>query len=194
MLEITEGVLVALLETHWPAKGAPEADDLTSLALALEAQFGVRLDPSAEPFRVNDKPCDDRDDLGRTVLDRLLAALEEKRKRCDELAAEHAEQGYPRFADFERSILLQLLDRQWKDHLHAMDSLREGIGLRGYAQRDPKIEYQREGFALFEEMSARVDGHAAETLFKFVLPDPNAEPARPAAAPGGGGGAPPPGR
>jgi preprotein translocase subunit SecA len=65
-----------------------------------------------------------------------------------------------------------------------MDGLREGIGLRGYAQRDPKIEYQREGYALFEEMSARVDAHVAETLFKFVLPDPVAPPVRrPAPAP-----------
>ena len=59
-----------------------------------------------------------------------------------------------------------------------MDGLREGINLRGYAQRDPKIEYQREGFGMFEEMQVRMDQQVAETLFKFVLPDP-----RPAAAP-----------
>jgi len=185
VLELTEGVLVALLETHWPAKGTPEAEHLVSLAAALEAQFGVSFDSRAEPFLLGGKPTDERDQLGRAVFDRLVAFLEDKRKHCDELAAEHAERGYPSFADFERSILLQLLDRQWKDHLHAMDALREGIGLRGYAQRDPKIEYQREGFALFEEMSARVDGHAAETIFKFVLPDPSAEPARPRPAAGG---------
>jgi preprotein translocase subunit SecA len=64
-----------------------------------------------------------------------------------------------------------------------MDGLREGINLRGYAQRDPKIEYQREGFALFEEMQGRVDQQASEALFKFVLPEPRpADAARPAPA------------
>jgi preprotein translocase subunit SecA len=53
-----------------------------------------------------------------------------------------------------------------------MDGLREGVSLRGYAQRDPKIEYQREGFGLFEEMNQRVDAHVSEILFKFELPDP----------------------
>ena len=77
--------------------------------------------------------------------------------------------------------MLQILDRQWKDHLHSMDGLREGINLRGYAQKDPKIEYQREGFEIFEEMQARSDQQAAEALFKFVLPEP-ASAGRPAAA------------
>jgi preprotein translocase subunit SecA len=64
-----------------------------------------------------------------------------------------------------------------------MDGLREGINLRGYAQRDPKIEYQREGFALFEEMQGRTDQQVAEALFKFVLPEPRAEGAAPRPAP-----------
>ena len=55
-----------------------------------------------------------------------------------------------------------------------MDGLREGVSLRGYAQKDPKLEYQREGFALFEEMGGRVDQQVAELVFKFVLPDPGA--------------------
>ena len=66
----------------------------------------------------------------------------------------------------------------WKDHLHGMDALREGIGLRGYAQRDPKLEYQREGFGLFEEMQTRVDHQAVEAVFRFNLPDPLPESAR----------------
>jgi preprotein translocase subunit SecA len=98
--------------------------------------------------------------------------LEEKRKRCDALAEQHRELGYPSFADYEREILLRVSDRQWKDHLHAMDGLREGVSLRGYAQKDPKLEYQREGFALFEQMGQRVDHEVAELVFKFVLPDP----------------------
>jgi preprotein translocase subunit SecA len=177
-LDMTEGVLVTILDSHWPERGNPEPEQLVSLAAAVEAQFGVPTSPSEEPFSVDGRPAAERDALGRGVLDRLLSFLEEKRKRCDALAEENADVGYPHFGDFERSIILQILDRQWKDHLHSMDGLREGINLRGYAQRDPKIEYQREGFALFEEMQARIDQQVVETLFKFVLPDP-----RPAAAP-----------
>jgi preprotein translocase subunit SecA len=171
-LDLTEGEVVALLDRYWPAKGDPDDETMVDLAKALEAQFGVPFDPRLEPFRVNGKPARDRDAVGRAVLDRLLEVLEEKRRQCDATAEEHATAGYPRFADFERSILLQTLDRQWKDHLHAMDGLREGVSLRGYAQRDPKIEYQREGFGLFEEMNQRVDAHVSEILFKFELPDP----------------------
>jgi preprotein translocase subunit SecA len=64
-----------------------------------------------------------------------------------------------------------------------MDALRDGINLRGYAQRDPKVEYQSEGYGLFEEMNARIDAQATEVIFKFVLPDPVAERAAPRPAP-----------
>jgi preprotein translocase subunit SecA len=99
------------------------------------------------------------------------------------LAEEHAGLGYPRLVDFERDILLRILDAQWKDHLHTMDGLREGIGLRGYASRDPKLEYQREGYALFEDMNARIDVQALELVYKFALPEPVLEPESRSASP-----------
>jgi preprotein translocase subunit SecA len=189
VLEIVEGVLVSLLAQYWPDKGDPDEQALVDLAAALEAQFGVAFDPRQPPFVENDLPARDREELGRQVLERLVEVLEAKRSQCDELAKEHAEIGYPVFEDWERRILLQIADRQWKDHLHAMDGLREGVSLRGYAQRDPKLEYQREGFGLFEEMNARVDQEAAEVVFKFILPDPTQEaaPRRPAPAPAAAG-------
>ena len=106
-----------------------------------------------------------------------------KKKSCDALAEQYADEGYPRFSDCERSILLQILDTQWKDHLHSMDGLREGIGMRAYGQRDPKLEYQREGFGLFEEMNARIDAQALELVFKFALPPPRRRGAAAAGAP-----------
>ena len=187
ILEVVEGEVVNLLATYWPAKGDPDEEDLANLAKALEAEFGASFDPQQEPFAVDGKPARDRDGFGRALLDQLVAVIDEKRRRCDTVAEEYAASGYPPFAEFERSIFLQTLDRQWKDHLHAMDGLREGVSLRGYAQRDPKIEYQREGFGLFEEMNQRVDSHVSEILFKFELPDPVQErrvPAPPAAAEG----------
>ena len=65
----------------------------------------------------------------------------------------------------ERWVLLQAIDHHWKDHLLGMDHLKEGIGLRGYAQRNPLQEYQREGFDLFEAMMARFEDDAVEKLF-----------------------------
>jgi len=62
----------------------------------------------------------------------------------------------------ERDIMLQIVDSQWKDHLYSLDHLKEGIGLRGYGQRDPLVEYKKESFALFTAMRDRVvvvDGH-----------------------------------
>jgi preprotein translocase subunit SecA len=166
--EIVEGVLVTVLGLAWPERGAPSEEGLAELATALERQFGVVFDPNAAPFR----GANDREALGREVLERLMGVLDEKKKRCDALAEQHREVGYPAFSDYEREILLRVADRQWKDHLHAMDGLREGVSLRGYAQKDPKLEYQREGFQLFEGMGGRVDHEVAELVFKFVLPDP----------------------
>ena len=117
----------------------------------------------------------------------MNAELDEKAEKCNVLAGDHEEIGYPRFEWFERDILLRILDSQWKDHLHTMDGLREGITLRGYAQKDPKVEFQREGYALFSELEDRVDRQASEILFKFVLPDPAVDiaPAPRQAAPEG---------
>jgi hypothetical protein len=80
-----------------------------------------------------------------------------------------------------------VLDVQWKDHLHSMDGLRDGINLRGYAQRDPKIEYQREGYSLFEEMNDRIDAGARDPVRRScdrrgAGPPPRRRPPRSAAA------------
>ena len=191
VLDMCEGGVVALLDAQWPEKGDPEPEDLDVLAKALTAQFGLEFHADREPFVEAGTPVKDRDAFGRAVLDRVTAALEAKQKECDRLAEQYAAEGYPGFADCERQILLQILDTQWKDHLHSMDGLREGINMRAYAQRDPKLEYQREGFALFEEMNARIDVQALELVFKFALPPPPDKVTPPSAAPAAGG-APPP--
>jgi preprotein translocase subunit SecA len=187
VLEMAEGVLVAILDVHLSEKDEPESEDLVALAASVEAHFGVPMDATQEPFSVGGRPAVDRDALGRAIFDRLSAFIEAKQKACDGLAEEHAAIGYPAFQKLERDILLQILDAQWKDHLHTMDGLREGVSLRGYASRDPKLEYQREGYALFEEMNQRIDTQAVDVIFKFVLPDPLPQaPARsqPGAGPG----------
>jgi preprotein translocase subunit SecA len=65
----------------------------------------------------------------------------------------------------ERDIMLQIVDTQWKDHLYSLDHLKEGIGLRGYGQRDPLVEYKKESFQLFQDMKDRVDEEIVRYLW-----------------------------
>ena len=65
----------------------------------------------------------------------------------------------------ERDIMLQIVDGQWKDHLYSLDHLKEGIGLRGYGQRDPLVEYKKESYALFQDMKARIEEEIVRYLF-----------------------------
>src|SRR4029453_15540086 len=65
----------------------------------------------------------------------------------------------------ERDLMLQLLDQQWKDHLYSLDHLKEGIGLRGYGERDPLVEYKKESFAMFQAMKERVDEESVRYLW-----------------------------
>jgi preprotein translocase subunit SecA len=178
--DIIEGLVVQVLELNWPPKGDPEEDQFREMATSLEHYFGVAFALDQPPFLGSGEGYSkggtpsDRDVFGRAIYGRLVETLNAKRAECDRLAEEHADSGYPNFAWFERDIMLRILDSQWKDHLHSMDGLREGIGLRGYAQKDPKVEYQREGFDLFGATEERIDEQVAEILFKFQLPEPRA--------------------
>jgi preprotein translocase subunit SecA len=82
------------------------------------------------------------------------------------------ELGEPFLRHIEQMILLQSLDVQWKDHLLGMDHLKEGIGLRGYGQKDPLLEYKREGLEMFQESMARIDEKAITTLFHLQIEKP----------------------
>ncbi|MBU4334221.1 MAG: SEC-C domain-containing protein, partial [Candidatus Omnitrophica bacterium] len=75
--------------------------------------------------------------------------------------------GYEHLRYLEKMLLLHTIDSKWKDHLYAMDQLKEGIGLRSFAQRDPLIEYKREGFEMFQVMYDSVGFEVAETIFKI---------------------------
>jgi preprotein translocase subunit SecA len=83
----------------------------------------------------------------------------------------------------ERDIMLQIVDAQWKDHLYGLDHLKEGIGLRGYGQRDPLVEYKKESFSLFQAMKGRIDEEMVRYLWRVrpVMAEPTAEGAAPAA-------------
>jgi len=173
-----EGVVVGLLDVHWPEKGSPDEQELLELATATTDMFGVQFDATRPPFAHEGALAKDRDELGRAIFDALDHVLEDKKLRWNEIAERNAEIRFPDFDFAERDIAIGVLDTQWKDHLHTMDGLREGINLRGYAQVDPKREYQREGFALFNEMEERIDQHVLNRIFHFEPRDPQSETAQ----------------
>jgi preprotein translocase subunit SecA len=128
-----------------------------------------------------------------------LEALELEEKNTDEIAdtvwalikTSYAEKetlvGADLLRRIERDIMLQIVDTQWKDHLYSLDHLKEGIGLRGYGQRDPLVEYKKESYGLFQDMKARIEEEMVRYLFwlRPVIGDgteaPPALPSRPAA-------------
>jgi preprotein translocase subunit SecA len=149
-------------------RSAPEDWDLEGVRRQLRQSFGIDI-PDLTPAAL------DRTDVQGFRV-RLLEIVEERAKqkeaRCAELAGRYAEIGYPTLQGWAKQFLLESLDTHWKDHLLNMDHLKEGIGLRGYGQRDPKQEYQKEGFVMFEEMLASMKGDFLERLFKFQPPEP----------------------
>ena len=97
--------------------------------------------------------------LQEDIYDKIIECYENRR---EELTPEL-------FAHIERMVLLQMIDTSWKDHLYELDQLRRSIGFRAYAQKDPKIEYQKESFVLFESMMRRIRENTIEYVFKVQI-------------------------
>ncbi|WP_137974895.1 preprotein translocase subunit SecA [Pseudomonas sp. F(2018)] len=139
IIEFREEVLAATINSHLPPQSLPEQWDITGLEMALYSDFGVRL-PIQQWLDDDEKLYEET--LREKILAELLAAYAEK----EELAGAEA------LRTFEKQMLLRVLDDLWKDHLATMDHLRHGIHLRGYAQKNPKQEYKRESFTLFQDL------------------------------------------
>jgi len=149
----------------------PEEWDVESLNDFLDRQFGVRIN------KINDGELEingnkkiqlehcNREKLYESVIQSVCETYELKEKKIvDELEIDPAAMRHQ-----ERLIMLQVLDNLWKDHLLGMDHLKEGIGLRGYAQKNPLTEYKKEGFSLFSMMMARLKEEISEYLFKVQI-------------------------
>jgi len=139
IVEFRQEVLNATINNHIPPQSLPEQWDITGLEMALYSDFGLRL-PIQQWLDEDEKLYEET--LREKILAELLAAYHEK----EELA------GVEALRTFEKQMLLRVLDDLWKDHLATMDHLRHGIHLRGYAQKNPKQEYKRESFTLFQEL------------------------------------------
>jgi preprotein translocase subunit SecA len=144
------GILGTLLEEHCPVKVHPADWDVKGLKEAIFTRFGVDiLAEGLKPETLN------RQELGDAIFEQLKARYDAKEKLIGPEAMRY----------HERMIMLSVLDQQWKDHLLNMDHLKEGIGLRGYGQKDPLVEYKRESFDMFEAMLLRFQEDATRYLY-----------------------------
>ena len=136
----------------------PEEWDWKGLKKAVFKQFNYRLD------KIDSDTMDglNQEGLADLIADSSLSVYNEK----------EASVGPEEFRHLERIVMLQTVDNLWKDHLLSMDHLKEGIGLRGYAQQDPLIVYKKEGFELFQEMISRIKEETLGILYRIQISEP----------------------
>jgi len=149
ILEMAEDVIYETVELYANPDMSNADWDLRELAGWLENKFTVRAD-------VGQWQGLKAEEIAEQICKKVSEAYQAKEESLDEEPMRH----------LEKVIMLQMIDSKWKDHLHAMDGLREGIGLRAYGQRDPLVEYSHEGHAKFTEMIARVKEETLEFIFK----------------------------
>jgi len=147
--ELMEEIADFAIDTYLSEKLRADEWDFDGFRQYLDSRFYAKIkDINFEEMRIAE--------IKDTVLEIMRKMYEEKERSLGDRLARHLEQ----------MILLQVIDTRWKDHLYAMDSLREGIGLRAYGQRDPLIEYQHEGYGMFMDMIDRIKEETLEYLYK----------------------------
>jgi len=153
ILGMIKDVVDETVSIYTPEKIRPEEWDVVGLAKRIRQIFPV--------FLISDslKGIYDVEKLKRIIEDKVEELYQKKEE----------EVGESLMRELERAILLHTLDSRWKDHLYAMDSLKEGIGLRGYGQRDPLVEYKREAYEMFEGLIHRVKEEVAELILKIQI-------------------------
>jgi preprotein translocase subunit SecA len=166
--DYVSAILGELLEQYCPAKAHAADWDIKGLKDAVFTRFGV--DFLAEGVKADTL---NRQELGDAIFEKLKERYDAKEKLIGPDAMRH----------HERMIMLSVIDQQWKDHLLSMDHLKEGIGLRGYGQHDPLVEYKKESFDMFEAMMQRFQEDTVRYLYLMQILE------RP---PDAGAGAPPP--
>ena len=154
--QMREDVTESVIDRSIPPQSLPEQWDLEQLEEELKHEFNVEL-PVVQWFN------EDKSLYEETLRDRIVDAVDEAYK------AKEAQYGPEIVRHLEKVIMLQTLDTQWKEHLAEMDHLRQGIGLRSYAQKNPKQEYKREAFEMFTAMLDRVKSEVVGILSRVQL-------------------------
>ena len=148
VMEMTRGVIAGAVEIACPPESRPAEWDLTALQTDLLSRLGLRVNPG-ELAGFTAEQIEDE------LFKRASAMYDAK----EELV------GASLMREAERNIMLHIIDDQWKDHLLSMDHLKEGIGLRGYGQKDPLVEYKKESFQLFQDMMDRIEDETVRYLY-----------------------------
>ncbi|MCC7185026.1 MAG: preprotein translocase subunit SecA, partial [Acidobacteria bacterium] len=155
LMMLAEDFVDNLVETHAPKDGDPESWDLDALRLAAADAFGL---DSADLVAL---------ELGEMTPSEIVDALLDMAVKQYEAKEQTLIVEPTLLRRVERDIMLQIVDAQWKDHLYGLDHLKEGIGLRGYGQRDPLVEYKKESFSLFQAMKERIDDEIVRYLWRL---------------------------
>jgi preprotein translocase subunit SecA len=162
LMDLADGMLDSLMETYAAREADYESWDLDALKRETGNTFAVEADDLDFSDRTSDE-------IRELLWQRVAKSYEEKEQIVEGEILRRV----------ERDVMLQIVDTQWKDHLYSLDHLKEGIGLRGYGQRDPLVEYKKESFELFQDMKTRVDEETVKLLWRLrpVLSDEGQMPA-----------------
>jgi len=158
MLDLLEDLVVEMVESNCPNRVADW--NLEGLSALVRDQFGVDMKfapPAGKPAEA------------RQAIEEQVFAVVEKAYRAKEQELGTEQDGTPVLRRYEQWLYLQAIDQQWKDHLLSMDHLRQGIGLRGYGQKDPKQEYKKEGYEMFVQMTWRVKSAVVGNVLRLQL-------------------------
>jgi preprotein translocase subunit SecA len=154
VLEIAEDVARELVVTFCPREQHPDQWNSPQFLAEMNSQFGIDAKAAgADPATLS------HDDLVEAAVKAVTSRYEEREKQFSSELMRW----------LERRIILDVVDSQWKDHLLSLDHLKEGIGLRGYGQKDPLVEFKKEAFVLFEDMMARIDNETVRYLYHIQI-------------------------
>jgi len=157
---LREDVLRSVCSVYVPLESMEEQWDLTGLENVLASEWGLNID--LKNWLESAETVDDAE-----IVERVLQAAQDAYDAKVELS------GRESFAGFERSVLLYSLDSHWREHLAALDHLRQGIHLRGYAQKDPKQEYRRESFELYGELLSVIKNDVVKSIMTVQIRSAN---------------------
>jgi preprotein translocase subunit SecA len=200
VMVLAEDILDSCVDTYCDREASPEDWDLSGLRDEVQRVFGLD-DHGLSAVEWEDKTHDELREQLWTVINEKYEAKEATVGRdllglpqdvtlqvvgpqgLEELSRLNGDDapttaGRLLLAPVERNLMLQIVDAQWKDHLYSLDHLKEGIGLRGYGQRDPLVEYKKESFALFQSMKERIDEETVRYLWRLrpILSDGGPQP------------------
>jgi preprotein translocase subunit SecA len=155
MLQSLEAKVDEAVDSNAPENAHPGEWDLQEMLDQLDTVWPVKKELS-----VNDLAGKDREEIRRVLYENAVAAYEAKEREIGPEIMRLVEQRY---------LLLPIIDRQWVDHLYVMDHLKTGIGLRGYGQKDPRVEYEKEAYEIFESLKNNIADEAIKGIFRVVI-------------------------